>query len=222
MTDLGLLAVWVCVLGAGLVTVVVSRRLGLATTYARDLLHVGAGVWVFGWPWWHRPVVPIAIVMSALVLTAAVPILAKRIAAFARFRDSVSGGDERYLGVCLYVVSFAALTSVGLLLRPFPAAAGLFALSLGDGLGGFAGRRFGRLGYRTPWGKKKTLEGSVVVALASGLGCQLATRLFDATLPITSLVVLGTLSAVAEALAPKTGDNLFVPVVVWCAAEVLS
>lgn len=222
MTDLGLVFVWLGVLAAGLVTVVVARRLGLATTYARDLLHVGAGVWVVGWPLWQRPAAAIAIVLSALGFTVAVPWLARRVTVFARFRDSVSGGDERYLGVSFYVVSFAVLTTVGLLLRPFPAAAGLFALSWGDGLGGFAGRRFGKLGYRTPWGKRKTLVGSVVVALASGLGALLAAHLFDTTLRVTSFVVVGIVAAVAEAMAPKTGDNLVVPAVVWCAAEVLS
>ena len=130
--------------------------------YVRDLLHVGTGIWVLGWPYWHEPALPVALVAAALLGVLAMPALARRWAAVARILHSISDREERWSGIALYTLAYAVLTGVGLGFEPFPAAAALWALSLGDGLGGAAGRRYGRHRYRLPWGKEKSLEGSAV------------------------------------------------------------
>ncbi|MBZ0233025.1 MAG: hypothetical protein K8M05_11905, partial [Deltaproteobacteria bacterium] len=173
MSDLVWAAIWFGVVGAGLATCVGLKALGLATTYVRDLLHVGAGVWIAGWPAWDQPTIPIVIACIAVITVGLVPAAAERLPIAARLRDSVSGGDERWDGLVHYSASYAVLTAIGLTLAPFPAAAGLLALSLGDGIGGAVGRRFGRLRYRA-MGKTKSLEGSLAVGAAAAAGIALA------------------------------------------------
>src|SRR5258707_8763730 len=147
-------------LGLGLAGCVQLRRWGVPTTYVRDLLHVGAGVWVLGWPFWHHWITPVAITAGAALLIAMGPSLARRIPAAASFRDSVSDADERWMGLVFYTLAFAFLTAAGMCLERYSAAAALWALCLGDGVGGAFGRRLGRHSFSVPGGKRKSLEGS--------------------------------------------------------------
>lgn len=222
MTDLVLAIIWAGVLGGGIVSVVVLRRMGVPTTYTRDLLHVGAGTWVVGWPWWHGRVAPLAIVWGSCLLMALAPAAAQRLQPAARFRRSVAGGDEAFGGLVVYTLSFAVLTTLGLTAEPFPAAAfpaaaGLLALALGDGFGGLVGRRWGRHRY-TAAGKQKSVEGSVAVAVFAAVGVAGAAAWFGADIPVWQIAVLGAGAAVAEGLAPRGTDNAAVPATVWIVA----
>jgi phytol kinase len=221
MSDLTWAAVWLGVVGAGLSVCIGLKALGLATTYVRDLLHIGAGIWIAGWPAWDRPTLPIVIACVAVIGIGLVPAAADHVRIAARMRDAVSGGDERWDGLVHYGAAYAALTAIGLTLAPVPAAAGLLALSLGDGIGGAVGRRFGRHHYRT-WGKTKSYEGSVAVGLAATLGVALAARLFHQPIALAVVLGLGALAALAEALAPRGTDNLLVPAAVASAAAILT
>jgi dolichol kinase len=221
MTDLGWLMIWTAVLGAGVAGCVVVRAAGLASTFVRDLLHVGAGVWVIGWPWWDGVAIPVAIVVVVAVAIALVPAVAPHSRWVARFQRSVSGGDERWAGLVFYTLSFVALTAIGLSGDPFPAAAGLWALTFGDGIGGAVGRNVGRLRYRWPWGKTKTLEGSATVAAGAAVGVLAAGALFGVAVAPTAVLALGVLAGVVEGLAPRSTDNVLVPAAVWAAATLL-
>src|SRR5215813_3695427 len=128
-------------LGVGITGCVQLRRWGVPRTYIRDLLHIGAGIWVLGWPFWNQWLVPVWIAGCAALLVALAPRLARRLQAAASFQDSVSDRDEGWAGLIGYTVAFALLTAAGLHHRPFPAAASLWALCLGDGIGGGASIR---------------------------------------------------------------------------------
>lgn len=219
MSDPLLVGLWIVILAGGLGVCVGAGKAGLPSTYARDLLHIGAGIWVLGWPFWDGSVLPIALAAAVASGTALVPLLARRSPAAAKLRDTVSGGDESWNGLILYGLSYAGLTAVGLLTTPFAAAAGLLALSLGDGVGGAVGRRFGRLRFRTPGAKHKTLEGAAAVALFAGLGVVLASHLFHHPVPPRTVGSLAVVAALAEALAPRGSDNALVPLTVWGLAE---
>jgi dolichol kinase len=226
MSD-GILAVsWLAILAGGLSASVLARRLGLSATHARDLLHVGAGVWVLGWPYWDGLAAPLTIVWAAAAAVALVPVAAPRFEPADRFRRSVSGDDEAFGGLVVYTLAFAVMTTLGLTARPFPAAAapaaaGLLALALGDGLGGLIGRRFGRLRYALPWGKRKSVEGSVAVAGFAALGVMIAAAWLGADVAAWRVPALGLVAALAEALAPRGTDNAVVPVAVWATARML-
>lgn len=215
MSDGTLLLVWMVLLLAGTAFCVLARRSGVPATYVRDLLHIGAGVWPLGWTLWTAPQAPVGLAVAGAATTLLVPLLSRKTAALALFRESISDKDERWDGVALYGLSFAVFTTLGLRLAPFPAAAALLALALGDGIGGAVGRRFGRLRYRPPGAKTKSLEGSVTVALLSMAGVLIASLRFGVPLTPGRLAAAGLLAALVEAWSPRSTDNLTVPAAVW-------
>lgn len=206
------LLLWVGVLLAGLSGGLLLRRLGLAATYVRDLLHVGAGVWVLGWPFWRSWIPPSALAIASAALLAAAPMLGP----LRQVVASMSGGDEEWPAVALYGASFAGLTVLGLGLGvAFPASGALLALALGDGIGGLVGRRFGRLRYAAPGGKTKSLEGSAAVALCAGLGVALAAAWLGERPGALTVAGAGVVASLAEGLSPRATDNAFVPGAVY-------
>jgi dolichol kinase len=215
MGDAILAAASFAAVGAGLAGCVVVRRAGMASTHVRDVLHVCAGlIWVLTWPWWGSRLWATTIVGAAALVTAAIPWLARRSRFAARLEASVTGGDERWAGLVHYTVAFAALTAVGL--GTLAAAVALLALALGDGIGGFVGRRWGRLTYRIPGGTRKTLEGSLTVALMTFAGAWLASSWLGIPLAAEAALAAAALAALAEAAAPRwSSDNLLVPAAVW-------
>jgi dolichol kinase len=215
MGDVAFAVLWVAVLAGGLGVAAGLGRLGLARTHVRDVLHVGAGVWPLGWPFWRGVLWPMAIPAAALLAMVALPLLARRRPWAAGALDAVSSQDERWSGLVLYTASVAALTPVGLLTRPFPAAAALLALALGDGLGGAVGLAFGRHRFHVPGGKRKSLEGALAVAVFSTAGVWLAARWFSVPLGLGVAVLAGGVAAVAEAFSPRATDNVVLPACVW-------
>jgi dolichol kinase len=212
----GLQAVlWSGILICGLFICVVLRKAGLATTYVRDLLHVGAGAWVFGWPFWHSAIAPICITAMATLGLLIIPLLARRVSLFARLEQAVSGEGERWSGLVLYAISFALMTWLSWRSSPFPAAAALFALALGDGIGGTVGRRYGRHFFAAPGGKRKSIEGSFAVAIAAAAGGWLAAGYFGVTANIWLLIGIGLVACAAEGWAPRASDNILLPAAVW-------
>lgn len=213
MNDLVLLAGASAVAVGGLGGAIALSRLGVPRTYVRDLVHVGTGVWVLGWPWWRAPVAPIAITAAALLLV----VLGPR-----ALRMALSGGEERWGGVVTYVAMYGAFTAIALLDRPFPAGGALLALALGDGVGGAVGRRFGRTFYAAPGGKQKSVEGSIAVLAMSAAGVLVASARFGAHAGPLVVITAAVVAAIAEALAPRGTDNAVVPVATWVALRALT
>jgi dolichol kinase len=217
MTDAQLAVLWVGILLGGLAVAGGLARRGLRRTHVRDLLHVGAGVWPLGWPYWHGLLAPLCIVWAAFFAMALVPTLAVRFAWATRVRDAVSGEGEAFSGLVLYTLSVAVLTTVGLWKAPFPAAAALLALALGDGVGGAVGLAFGRHRFNVPGAKVKSLEGTLAVAVFSTLGVLLAARWFSVSLAFGVAGLVGVLAALAEAVSPRATDNVVLPACVFSA-----
>ena len=219
MHDGLLVLLWSAVFAGGLEVCLWLSRRGLARTYVRDVLHVGAGLWPLGWRAWHSPWPPVLVATAGAVLLLAVPQLARRFAAAGKLERAVSGEGEAWSGLVLYALSAALFTAIGLLGHaPFPAAAALLALALGDGLGGLVGRLWGRHRYRVPWAKTKSLEGSVVVAWLAAHGTAMAALLYGAPLTAGRVLGAGVAAAMAEAVAPRATDNVLVPLAVWLVA----
>jgi dolichol kinase len=211
--------VWSAVFAGGLGACLFLAARGLPRTYVRDVLHVGAGVWPLGWGAWQSPWPPIGLALTGFLLLAAIPVLARRPGPARSLERAVSGEGEAWSGLVLYGLSALVFTAVGLLgSSPFPAAAALLALALGDGIGGLVGRVWGRHRYRVPWAKTKSVEGSVAVACFAMLGTAIAAARFGVPPSVGLLVGTGLAAAVAEAVAPRATDNLLVPVAVWLVA----
>ena len=207
---------WALVFAGGLGFCLWLAGHGLPRTYVRDVLHVGAGVWPLGWGLWQSPWPPVAVALAGFGLLLAVPLLGRAVPAARSLERAVSGDGEAWLGLVLYALSAAVLTAVGLLGRsPFPAAAGLLALALGDGVGGLVGRLRGKHRYRVPWAKTKSLEGTLVVGAFAVVGTALAGVVFGVPVSTGRLLAAGVAAAVAEAMAPRATDNVAVPLAVW-------
>jgi dolichol kinase len=214
VSDLVRLGLWCALLAGGVAVCVLLVRLGLSATHARDLLHVGAGVWALGLGAWRSPFLPLALVAATAAATALVPAAARRSRTAARLVATFAGGDERWLGLTFYTLCFLAFTALGVGAGPFPAAAGLLALALGDGLGGLVGRAFGRHRY-VALGKKKSFEGSLAVAAFAAAGVALAAAWYHAEAAPALVVAAGVVAALVEAVAPRASDNLLVAPAVW-------
>jgi len=219
MSDGAQALLWTFILIFGVLFCVVLRKAGMAATYIRDLLHVSAGSWVFGLPYWHSAEVPVAITVIATVALFLVPLLAPKALFLRRIKQSVSGADERWGGLVLYALSFAVMTFFAFRSPPFPAAAALLALAMGDGIGGAVGRRFGRHFFTAPGGKRKSFEGAAAVAIAAGFGAWLASAYFAAGASAAVLIGIGAVASLAEAAAPRASDNLLVPAAVFLFAS---
>ena len=211
-----LVLLWSAVFAGGLAVCLWLARRGLRRTYVRDVLHVGAGVWPLGWKAWDSPWPPVLVALTGFLLLLAVPLLAPRVPAARSIERAVSGEGEAWSGLVLYALSAVVFTAVGLLGHaPVPAAAALLALALGDGIGGLAGRLWGRHRFRVPWAKTKSVEGSLVVAGLAACGTAMAGLLYGAPLSVARVLGAGLAAAVAEALAPRATDNVLVPLAVW-------
>jgi dolichol kinase len=222
MNDLVLTALSLLVLASAMGACALLHHFGLATTYVRDLLHIGTGVWVLTWPLFQGRALPLLIVVLALLSTLSVPWLSRSSAVVARVHDTFAGGDERWSGLSFYTLAYVLFTYAGLTWNPFPAAVALLALSLGDGIGGFVGRRFGTHHFRAPGGKQKSFEGSLTVAAAATLGVFLASWRFGTSVSLPAAAGLGLGAALGEAVSPRGSDNLVVPALVFGLAEVAS
>ncbi len=216
------MAFWIFALAAGLLSCAILRRAGAPAERVRDLLHVGAGVWVLGWPAWTSPVPPAALAAAVAAAMLLVPLLARRWRPAERLLASVTGGEEGWTGVALYGAAFAAFTWLGLVRGPpFPAGAGLLALALGDGLGGAVGRRFGRHRFTAPFAKPRSLEGSAAVSVLAMAGVALAAILLGAHPGAAAVALAGLAAGAAEAVAPRASDNALVPIAVYAVLSAL-
>jgi phytol kinase len=222
VNDLALALTWLAVFAGGIGVCLFLSSVGFSRMYVRDVLHLGAGLWPLGWPAWQSIGPPILVASLGLLLLLCVPALGRRSGWAARFEQAVSDDDEQWAGLVLYAVAAAALTVAGVLLEPFPAAAALLALALGDGLGGILGRRWGRHRFHLLWAKRKSVEGTTAVAAFSALGIAVAAWRFDVVLGPGPLLAGALAAAAAEALAPLATDNLTVPAAVWLLLMVTS
>ncbi len=222
MKDLYLTLLWLGVLGGGAAFCVFTYNKGLRTTYVRDLLHVGTGLWVFGLPFWQKSLAPLLIVYAALGTVLSLPLLKGLVPLFARFQSAVSDHEESWAGIEVYVFSFALFTTLGFALdRLFAAACAMGCLAVGDGLGGLLGARFGTRKYKLPWSKEKSYLGSLAVAAGSFAAISLVACWFHflADQPLdfawAHYAATAVLASLAEAVSPRASDNLILPAAVF-------
>lgn len=215
MTDLAFALAWVALLAAVAGACVVLHRRGVPLTSLRDVVHVGAGLWVLGWPLWHTRTAPVVFAACGAAAACAVPLFSRRLAAVGRFRESISDDSERWSGIALYGLSYATFTAAAFNGARFPAGAALLALAIGDGFGGVVGSRFGRHFFTAPGAKRKSLEGSAAVAIGSALAALISSARFGVPVAPVPLVASALAAAAVEAVAPQGTDNVLVPAAVW-------
>ncbi len=218
---LGLAASYAYAIGLIALAEWLRRAAGVRQEWTRKLVHIGAGMWVFGvlalFDTWQIGVLPFATFIIGNYL-------------FYRYR--LFGAMDSQDGTPGTVYFAIALTLLfGLLWRPQGpidrapfAVAGAMALTWGDALAALLGRRYGRHHYRI-WDGERSLEGSAAMFAASALVMFLALALLPGSAlcanaaPIelgralpAALLAAGA-ATLAEAISPHGTDNLSVPLV---------
>jgi len=187
--------------------------------FTRKVVHIGAGMWVFGvlalFEHWYIGIIPF---FTFIVLN----YLSYHYRLFGAVDNAESTPGTVYFAISITIL-------FGLFWRTnnphdlgYVAAAGTMAMTWGDAMASIIGRRWGRHRY-TFRGDTRSLEGSAAMLIASMLAIFLTLRLVPGSAlgiftPPLSLgwcviaTMVGALVAtVAEGISPAGKDNLSVP-----------
>jgi dolichol kinase len=192
---------------------------GYPQDFTRKIVHVGAGMWVFGvlslFETWYAGVgvfgsfVPINYLLYRHRLFKAMD-----------KADSTPGTVYFALSISLLFMAFWRTSSPED--RAHIAAGSAMAMTLGDAMASLVGRRWGRHHY-TVNNATRSLEGSAAMLCVSTLAIFLAlwlvprSRLAPQALPLdgrtalTAAVLASLVATLAEAVSPAGTDNLSVP-----------
>jgi phytol kinase len=218
---LGLIISYAYATGLIMVAEVLRRALGVPQELTRKLVHIGAGMWVFGimalFDRWEIGLIPFAtfIVLNYLFYR-------YRVFGAMDARDSMPG--TVYFAIAMTLLFGLLWRPAGPLDRAPAAVAGAMALAWGDALAALVGRRWGRHRYRVG-GDTRSWEGSAAMLLASFVAIFLVLTLLPGSplsphaRPIgagwalaTALLAAGA-ATLAEGVSPRGTDNLSVPLV---------
>jgi phytol kinase len=197
------------------------RAAGVRQEWTRKLVHIGAGMWIFGvlalFDSWQIGVLPFATFIIANYL-------------FYRYRifgamDAQDGTPGTvYFAIALTLLFSWLWRPQGPIDRAPYAVAGALALTWGDALAALLGRRYGRHRYRI-WGGERSLEGSAAMFAASATMIFLALALLPGSAlcanaapieqgrALQAALLGGGAATLAEAVSPHGTDNFSVPLV---------
>jgi phytol kinase len=132
----------------------------------RKIVHIGTGN-VILLAWWLN--VPASVGITASILASVVTLLSYRFPIL----PAINSVGRKSFGTFFYSVSVGILVAwFWYLQQPEYAALGILVMTWGDGLAALIGQRFGRHKYKL-FGKQKSWEGSLVMAIASYIVCSL-------------------------------------------------
>jgi len=204
------------VIGEGL-----RRLFGIQPDLTRKVIHIGAGMWVFGvlllFNHWEIGIIPFATFIGLNYL-------------FYRYRIiGAMDTKDSSPGTVYFAVSVTLL--FGLLWRPDGpvdsapiAVAGVMAMTWGDALAALIGRRFGQHKYQVG-NSVRSWEGSAAMFVTSTAAMFLVLLLLPGSSlsPLATPLGLGqailvalvsaTFATLAEAVSPHGTDNISVPLV---------
>jgi phytol kinase len=200
-------------------SLLIRRHFGLPQDFTRKVVHIGAGMWVFGvlalFDTWTIGVIPFA---SFIVLNFL----------FYRFRllEAVDGPESSpgtvYFALSITLLFLAFWRTDSTADRGFLAAAATMAMTWGDAMAAIIGKRFGRRYYDVAGGRR-TYEGSLAMFAAAFTamlltllilpGSPLAPAAAVVALPnaVLAAAAAAAVATLAEAVSPAGTDNLSVP-----------
>ncbi|WP_373530468.1 diacylglycerol/polyprenol kinase family protein [Nostoc sp.] len=204
------------VIGEGL-----RRLFSVKPDLTRKVIHIGAGMWVFGvlllFNHWEIGIIPFATFIGLNYL-------------FYRYRIiGAMDTEDSSPGTIYFAISVTLL--FGLLWRPNSpidgaaiAVAGIMAMTWGDALAALIGRRFGKHKYQVG-NSVRSWEGSAAMFVASTAVIFLVLLLLPGSSlsplakplslgwALLTAVITATFATLAEAVSPHGTDNLSVPLV---------
>lgn len=200
---------------------VLLKLFGLQPDLTRKLIHIGAGMWVFGvlvlFNNWQTGILPFATFIFLNYL-------------FYRYRVvSAMDTSSNSPGTVYFAISVTLL--FGLLWRPDGpvdrapiAVAGVMAMTWGDALAAYIGKRYGQHQYQVG-SSVRSWEGSAAMFIASTTAMFLVLLLlpgsslsplatsFGSGQALLAALAGGAIATLAEAVSPHGTDNLSVPLV---------
>ena len=209
-------AISLLVIGEGL-----RRLFAVKPDLTRKVIHIGAGMWVFGvlllFKHWEIGIIPFATFIGLNYL-------------FYRYRIiGAMDTQDSSPGTVYFAISVTLL--FGLLWRPDGpvdsapiAVAGIMAMTWGDALAALIGKRFGQHKYQVG-NSVRSWEGSAAMFVASTVVIFLVLLLLPGSLlsplakpfsliwVLLTTVITATFATLAEAVSPHGTDNLSVPLV---------
>jgi phytol kinase len=206
--------------GLLLLAELIRRWRGYPQDFTRKIVHIGAGMWVFGvlalFENWYIGVIPFATFIVINYLLWRYKLLGAMDAA-----DSTPGTVYFALSITLLFLAFWRTGTPDD--RGYIAVAGTMAMTWGDSMASLIGRRFGRHRY-TILGGTRSWEGSAAMLLASFTAMLLTLLLLPGSplAPLAAPVGGGTavvaalvsalVASAAESVSPHGSDNLSVPI----------
>lgn len=195
------------------------RKFGWKQFVTRKLVHIGAGMWIWGilyfFDTWYMGIIPFAtfIVLNYIIY---------------KFKI-LEGVDEEdsspgtvYFAFSITVLLLLFWRTGGVSDRVFIAAAAVMAMTWGDGLASLIGKTWGRHSY-TFFEHTRTIEGSAAMFLASFTGVYLTLTLLpgsvlspnslpmDPSYILPAAIASALVGTAAEAVSPAGTDNVSVP-----------
>ncbi|MBN1486280.1 MAG: phosphatidate cytidylyltransferase [Anaerolineae bacterium] len=197
----------------------IGKRLKWPQDLTRKLVHIGAGMWIWGilvfFDHWYYGIIPFG---TFILLNYAF----YRMQTFKTMDTQESTPGTVYFAISITIL-FGLLWRTGGELDRVPiAAAAVMAMTLGDGLASIVGNRWGKHPY-TFMNHTRSWEGTIAMAVFGFAGIYLTLWLLSGSTlspnsvplsaPQTFLpALLGTIVATtAEGLSPSGTDNLSVP-----------
>jgi phytol kinase len=227
---IGLVSSYLYAFGLLFVVEWIGRRLGWQQDVTRKIIHIGAGLWIWGilalFDHWYWGIIPFA---TFIVLN----YVFYRQQSFKAMDANASTPGTVYFAISITVL-FGLLWRTGGSPDHVPlAAAAVMAMTLGDASASLAGQRWGRHRY-TILNHTRSWEGTATMAVVSlaGIGLTLLLLPGSALSPHSTpwhtggvlLLTLGgaAIATLAEAVSPAGTDNLSVPLLSGLALYVQS
>jgi dolichol kinase len=197
----------------------VRKWRGYSQAFTRKLVHVGAGMWVWGilalFDTWQIGLIPFA---TFIVLN----YIFYRFTIFQAMDAEDSTPGTVYFAFSITLLYALFWRTDGSTDRAVVATGGVMAMTWGDALASIVGGRWGRRSY-TVWGHRRTWEGSITMFVVSlvavaltllvlpGSSLSPTTEPLEAGTALLSTLVAAVVATLAEAVAPAGTDNLSVP-----------
>jgi phytol kinase len=223
---LGLLFSYLYAGGLLIIAEVLHRQFRIPNDLTRKIVHIGAGMWMFGvlslFDSWQFGVIPFA---TFIVLN----YVFYRIKLFKGIDSDNASMGTVYFAISITILSIALWRPEGPIDHAPAIVAGVMAMTWGDALAALIGKRYGRHTY-TVGGGTRSYEGSAVMFVVSLIVIALSLSLLPgssltpyADLPNTSALIIATIlgasvATIVEAVSPHGTDNLTVPICVTLVA----
>lgn len=217
---IGLVLSYVYAFGMLLGVEAIGKRLGWAQFFTRKLIHIGAGLWIWGilffFDHWYFGVIPFA---TFIVLN----YIFYRQQSFQQMDEEDSSPGTVYFAISITLLFLLFWrTEPGQLDRVPIAAAAVMTMTWGDAFAAIIGKRFGKHSYMM-FGHSRTWEGTLAMIVVGFIALFLTLWLLPGSALSPQSRVLGVgsaaimaffgmiVAAFAEGVSPSGLDNLSVP-----------